>query len=112
MSGMEMAMGGNAKVLPKAHYFAQSLRSLADEQKIVSFYAKHITVENTEWMESMAKETLSEELIRTLRDEAQQKVLLSRKLSKVFAKEVLPLLSCHSGTKGVGSQHRTVGSQI
>ena len=55
MSGIEATMGGNANALPTADQFAQSLTSLPDEQKIVSFYAQQVTVENAEWMERMAK---------------------------------------------------------
>ena len=58
MSGMEATMGENADALPTADQFAQSLTSLPDEQKIVSFYAQQVTVENAAWMERMAKETL------------------------------------------------------
>ena len=58
MSGMEATMGENADALPTADQFAQSLSSLPDEQKIVSFYAQQVTVENAAWMERMAKETL------------------------------------------------------
>ena len=58
MSGMEVVMGDNGNALPTADQFAQSLTGLADEQKIVSFYAQDVTIRNAEWMERMAKETL------------------------------------------------------
>ena len=48
MSGIEVTMGGNANALPTADQFAQSLTCLADEQKIVSFYAQDVTVHNAE----------------------------------------------------------------
>ena len=58
MSAMEVAMGGNVNALPTADEFARSLTSLADEHKIVKFYAQHVTEENAAWMERVAKETL------------------------------------------------------
>ena len=58
MSGMELAMGGNANALPTAFQFAQSQTSLAEEKRIVSFYGQDVTVNNAPWMEAMAKETL------------------------------------------------------
>ena len=132
MCEMEVAMGGNANALPTADQFAQSLTSLAEEQKIVSFYAQDVTINNAEWVERMAKETLMkprqitsaliiptpadaaivsltttqttptnssttcalserEELIRTLREVAEENAQLSHQLAKVFAKVVRPL---------------------
>ena len=58
MSGIEATMGENANALPTADQFSQSLTVLADEQKIVSFYAQDVTIRNAEWLERMAKETL------------------------------------------------------
>ena len=55
---MDVSTGGNANALPTEHEFARSLTSLADENKIDSFFAQHVTVENAEWIERMAKETL------------------------------------------------------
>ena len=48
MSGMEVAMGDNGNVLPTENEFAQGLTSLAEEQKILSFYAQDVTVHNAE----------------------------------------------------------------
>ena len=58
MSGIEATTGEDANAPPTADQFAQSLTGLADEQKIVSFYAQDVTVRNAGWMERMAKETL------------------------------------------------------
>ena len=51
-------MGGNPNSLATADQFAQSLTSLGEEQKIVSFCPQHDTVENAEWLERVVKETL------------------------------------------------------
>ena len=58
MSGIEVAMGVNTTTLPIAGEFARILTRLADEQKIVKFYAEHVTVENAAWIDRIAKETL------------------------------------------------------
>ena len=146
MSGIEVPMGENANALPTADQFAQILTGLADEQKIVSFYAQDVTIRNAEWMERMANETLmkpthvtsaltiptpvgnaivtlsttqttpttsttrcalsmTEELIRTFKQVAQQNAELHQQLSKLFGMAVRPLLGVHrtAAQKTLGS---------
>ena len=50
MSGIEVAKGGNANARTRADQFKPILTSLADEQKIVSFSAQHLTEEIEEWI--------------------------------------------------------------
>ena len=45
---MVLAKAGNANALPTADEFARSLLILADENKFVSFYPQHLTVENAQ----------------------------------------------------------------
>ena len=60
MSGIQVVLGGNANPIPTAAEFARSLNSMAEEKKIVSFYAEDVTVRNVEWLQRAAKKTLLE----------------------------------------------------
>ena len=55
---MVLAKAGNANSLPTEDEFARSLLILADENKFVSFYPQHVTVEKAQCLEDLARETL------------------------------------------------------
>ena len=60
MSGMQVVLGDNANPLPTAADFARCLHNMAEDKKIVSFFAQDVKVRNAERLMGEAKNKLLE----------------------------------------------------